>query len=187
MEEFLGTIKLFGFNFAPRGWLTCQGQILSIAQNTALFSLLGTTYGGNGQTTFGLPDFRGRVPVGQGQGPGLSNYEMGQMSGVESTTLNVTQMPQHTHVPTLSVTAALHAESINGTANNPNGKMLASGTGIYVDPDPANNRTMAAESIVVTSSLTIAPAGGSQPLSLLTPYLAVNYSICTEGIFPPRN
>ena len=187
MDEFLGTIKIFGFNFAPRGWATCQGQILPIAQNTALFSLLGTTYGGNGQTTFALPDLRGRTAVGMGQGPGLSSYDIGQVGGTENTTLLVTQMPAHTHAPTLAVTAALHAEGINGTDNNPNGKMLASGTGIYVAPDVANNRTMAAESIVVTSSLTLATAGNSQPFSILQPYLGVNYSICLEGIFPPRN
>src|SRR6478672_10112699 len=96
-EPFLAEIIMFAGNFAPRGWAFCQGQILSIAQNTALFSLLGTTYGGNGQTTFALPDLRGRVPVGTGQGPGLSNYDLGQVSGSESVTLTVSQMPAHNH------------------------------------------------------------------------------------------
>src|SRR3954468_23228168 len=96
-EPFLGEIRMFGGNFAPRGWAFCNGQILSIAQNTALFSLLGTTYGGNGQTTFGLPDLRGRVAVSAGQGPGLSNYSLGELAGSESVTLTSANMPAHNH------------------------------------------------------------------------------------------
>src|SRR6266480_4308295 len=96
-EPFLGEIRTFGFNFAPRGWAQCNGQLLSISQNTALFSLLGTTYGGNGQTTFALPDLRSRVPIHQGQGPGLSQYSIGQSAGNESVTLNQSQMPAHIH------------------------------------------------------------------------------------------
>ena len=186
-DPYLAEVRILPGNFAPKGWALCNGQLMPISQNTALFSLLGVTYGGDGKSTFALPDLRGRVAVGQGQGPGLSPYQMGEVTGTENTTLLSTQMPSHTHVPTLSVTAALHAEGINGTDNNPNGKMLASGTGIYVAPDVANNRTMAAESIVVTSSLTIAQTGGSQPFSILQPLLGVNYSIAIEGIFPPRN
>src|SRR5687767_4659649 len=105
-EPFIAQITLFAGNFAPRGWAFCQGQILSIAQNTALFSLLGTTYGGDGQTTFALPDLRGRVPVGTGQGPGLSPYQAGQKSGVENTTLLSTQMPAHVHTANTTVTPA---------------------------------------------------------------------------------
>src|SRR5215510_5189967 len=105
-EPFLGEIIMFGGNFAPRGWALCNGQILSIAQNTALFSILGTTYGGNGQTTFGLPDFRGRVPVSQGAGPGLSSYDLGEMPATESTTLLINQMPAHTHTATVTISAA---------------------------------------------------------------------------------
>src|SRR5690349_13883210 len=106
-EPFIGEIIMFAGNFAPRGWAFCQGQILSIAQNTALFSILGTTYGGNGQTTFALPDFRGRVPVGQGQGPGLSSYVLGEVSGTESTTLLTTNMPVHNHGLTQAKAKAL--------------------------------------------------------------------------------
>ena len=126
MDEFLGTIKLFGFNFAPKGWMFCNGQILSISQNTALFSLLGTMYGGNGQTTFAVPDLRSRIAVGMGQGPGLSSYDQGQVGGVEAETLLVSQMPAHTH----TATAVLTAENSQATAQNPNGKYLASGTNI---------------------------------------------------------
>src|SRR4030095_16919913 len=97
MDAFIGMIVMFGGNFAPRGWATCDGQLLSIAQNTALFSILGTTYGGNGQTTFRLPDLRGRVPIPPGTGPGLSSYVLGQMSGTENVTLNITQIPSHAH------------------------------------------------------------------------------------------
>src|SRR5688572_18111229 len=97
MDEFIAIIKMFGGNFAPRGWALCNGQILSIAQNTALFSLLGTTFGGNGQTTFALPDLRGRVPIHPGQGPGLSNYSLGQQAGTETVTLTINNMPAHGH------------------------------------------------------------------------------------------
>src|SRR5687767_4324920 len=97
MDEFIGIVKIFAGNFAPRGWMFCQGQLLSIAQNTALFSILGTTYGGNGQTTFALPDLRGRVPVGVGQGPGLPSMSLGEMSGATSATMTIQNMPAHTH------------------------------------------------------------------------------------------
>src|SRR5690606_18132066 len=104
MEEFIGVVKIFAGNFAPRGWAFCQGQIMSIAQNTALFSLLGTTYGGNGQTTFGLPDLRGRVAIGTGAGPGLTNIVGGQVGGLEKVTLTINELPAHTHVATSNLT-----------------------------------------------------------------------------------
>src|SRR5262245_33446599 len=126
MDEFLATIKLFGFNFAPRGWMLCQGQSLSIAQNTALFSLLGTTYGGDGVTTFKLPDLRGRLAVGQGQLTGGAVYTIGEAAGSESTTLLQTQMPAHIHAATAATTAILSAESTQANAQNPANKCLAS-------------------------------------------------------------
>jgi microcystin-dependent protein len=187
MEEYIGVIKLFGFNFAPRGWLTCQGQLLSIAQNTALFSLLGTTYGGDGVTTFAVPDLRGRLAVGQGQLSGGSMYTMGEDGGTESTTLTVAQMPNHLHTATAATTAILSAESTQANAQNPNGKCLASGTNIYADEDPAQNRQMAPSCIAATTTVTVAPTGGSLPVAILQPFLVMNYSICTEGLFPPRN
>lgn len=199
MDEFLGCIKIFGFNFNPRGWMTCQGQQLSIAQNSALFSLLGTTYGGNGQTTFGLPDLRGRVPVGQGQGTGLSPYALGQTGGFESVTLTQQQLPTHIHAATAQSTstsatsAILTAETTQANAQNPAGKCLASGTNIYATEDPASNRQMASSCIEATTTtnttttVTVAPAGASAPVAILSPFLAVNYCICTEGIFPSRN
>ena len=187
MDEYLGTIKLFGFNFAPRGWISCQGQLLSIAQNSALFSLLGTTYGGNGTTTFGLPNLAGRLAVGQGQLTGGAVYSMGEISGSESMTLLSTQLPAHVHAATAVTTAILSAESTQATAQNPNGKCLASGTTIYADEDPAQNRQMSPTCITASTAVTVAPAGGSQPFSILQPFLVMNYCICTSGIFPPRN
>jgi microcystin-dependent protein len=187
MDEFLGTIKLFGFNFAPRAWMTCQGQILNIAQNTALFSLLGTTYGGNGVTTFGLPNLAGRLAIGQGQLIGGSVYTMGEVAGTESTTLLATQLPAHTHAATAATTAILSAEATQANAQNPAGKCLASGTNIYATEDPAQNRQMSPTCIAATTTVTVQPSGGSQPFSILQPFLVMNYCICVSGIFPPRN
>lgn len=169
---FIGQISIFAGNFAPRGWAFCNGQILSIAQNTALFSILGTTYGGNGQTTFALPDLRGRVPVSAGVGPGLSPYTLGQMSGSEQVSLIANQLPAHTHT--------LMGTSNPGTTDNPgNGTLAAgSGVGVYAQGSPAN-QPLAAGSVGAT--------GGNQPVPTLPPSLTVNYIIALQGIFPSRN
>ena len=180
MDEFIATIKAFGFNFPPRGWILCQGQILNISTNTALFSLIGTTYGGNGQTTFGLPDLRGRTAIGQGQGNGLQNYVIGQVGGSESITLNNSNLPAHTH----TATSVLYAEGLAGDKPGPADRLLAAGTTIYKDPDPNTpNLAMSGESVTTT----VAPTGGSQPFDIRSPYLTINYSICIQGIFPSRN
>jgi microcystin-dependent protein len=165
-EPFLASIILFAGNFAPRGWAFCNGQILSIAQNTALFSLLGTTYGGNVQTTFALPDLRGRAPLSAGQGPGLASYSLGEVGGVESVTLLSTQMPVHTH--------SQPAASGQQTTNRPNGAVPARG-GVY------------ASSCDGAALDPTSPAGGNQPHENRPPYLALNYIIALEGIFPSRN
>lgn len=175
MEPFIGQICLFGFNFAPRGWLKCEGQLLSIASNTALFSLLGTTYGGDGRTTFGLPDLRGRSAIGYGTGPGLASVAWGERGGRQTITLTTVNLPNHTH------TATLHAEGAAGNSANPSGKMIGGLTNLYTDPNPADNRAMANESIVVSNT------GGQQPFSNLDPYLGVGYCIATVGIFPSRS
>ena len=182
-EPYLGQIQAFGFSFAPRGWAQCQGQILSIAQNTALFALLGTTYGGNGQTTFALPDLRGRAGIGVGQGPGLSDISLGEISGTENVTLLVTNMPIHTHSAT--ATSSLQAEGIPGTANNPQGKMLAGISNGYIPPDPSQNKVLASDAVATT--VTVGATGGSQPFAKRDPYLGLNFCIALEGIFPPRN
>ena len=173
-DPFLGEIALVPYNFAPQGWAFCDGQILPIAQNTALFALLGTTFGGNGQTTFALPDLRGRVPlhVGGGPGPGLSSYVIGQNGGVEAVTLLANQMPAHNH--------GLNADAANGTSDSPvNGIMGRNASGVPQYSGAAPNATMGAAAI--------ASAGGSQPHENRPPYLAMNYIIALVGIFPSRN
>jgi microcystin-dependent protein len=182
-EPFLGQIQAFGFNFAPRGWAMCQGQILSIAQNTALFSLLGTTYGGNGQTTFALPDLRGRSMIGIGQGPGLSPITLGEQSGTENVTLTTNNLPAHIHSAT--ATSTLEAEGLPGTAANPQGKMLAGIPNGYINPDATQNKALSSEA--VTTNVTVGPTGGSQPFGIRDPYLGLNICIALQGIFPPRN
>jgi microcystin-dependent protein len=170
-EPFLGMIILVPYNFAPRGWAFCSGQIMAISQNTALFSLLGTTFGGNGQTTFALPDLRGRVPVSSGQGPGLSSYDLGQVSGSESVTLTSNNLPAHNHQFNVS---SVDADDSSGT-----GKYFASSGSATFKGGVTPNQTL--------GPLSIGPAGGSQPISILQPYLAVNFCIALEGIFPSRN
>ena len=168
---FIGEIRLFPYNFAPRGWAFCNGQILPIAQNTALFSLLGTTYGGNGQTTFALPDLRGRVANGSGQGPGLQNYSLGQVAGEESVTLLTTQLPAHTHPFTPP------CNTDDPSAGSPKNNFPATvGNPIYAT---TTNATMGAG--------TTGGSGGSQPHDNLQPYLTLNYCIALQGIFPSRN
>lgn len=176
MEGTIAEIRMFGGNFSPRGWAFCSGQIVSIAQNTALFSLLGTTFGGNGQTTFALPDLRGRVPVGTGQGPGLPNFNLGEIGGSESVTLLQNNMPVHTH------TAALSMGARNGAGNSisPTGNYPANITNGY-------SNTQDAQMAALNGSPTVGTAGGSQPFSVMSPYLGMNYIICMEGIFPSRN
>jgi microcystin-dependent protein len=168
-EPFLGMIIIVPYNFAPRGWAFCNGQILPIAQNTALFSLLGTTYGGNGQTTFALPDLRGRFPNSSGQGPGLSNYDLGQVSGTESVTLTVNQLPGHTHP------FAPPCSSQPASSSKPSGLVPSAGGTYNNAPDGA------------LGAGTTGPAGGSQPTGIMNPYLTLNFCIALEGIFPSRN
>lgn len=175
----IAEIRMFAGNFAPRNWAFCQGQILSIAQNTALFSLLGTTYGGNGQTTFALPDLRGRTPVGTGQGPGLPAVNLGQMAGAPTHTLIITEMPAHNH----TTQTALRANSEPGLNPSPSNRILgASGTtNLYTTEPPDTNLNAAALSV------TVGIAGGSQAHNNMQPYLGINFIIAVEGIYPSRN
>lgn len=179
-EELIGVIKMFAGNFNPRGYMLCQGQLLSIAQNTALFSILGTTYGGNGTSTFGLPDLRGRVPVGAGQGPGLQSVVLGEMAGQQTVTLLQTNMPAHTHPLTGSVQMPVNDSTAN--VNTPVGSYLAdTAANIY------NNTAGIDFGAPLTNTLAIGIAGGSQPFEILNPYLGLNYIIAVVGIFPSRD
>lgn len=173
-EPFIASIIMFGGNFAPRGWALCNGQILSIAQNTALFSLLGTTFGGNGQTTFALPDLRSRVPLHPGQGPGLSNYSLGEQTGTESVTLTQNQMPAHLH------TTTSFCNNSEGGSNTPAGGYLGKTGGDALYAPTHDNTTMGP---MPNTGIT----GGNQPTPIIQPILAVNFIIALEGIFPSRN
>lgn len=170
-EPFVGEIRMFAGNFAPRGWAFCNGQLIAITQNTALFSLLGTTYGGDGRTTFALPDLRGRVPLHAGNGPGLSDYPLGQRGGVEQVALSIEQMPNHSH--------ALVATSVSADELTPANHTLAV-------PEEAPIYS-ASEPNIVMAKNAIAPTGSGQPHENRQPYLAMNYIIALFGIFPARS
>jgi microcystin-dependent protein len=178
--SYIGIISIFGGTFAPVGWLFCDGSLVSVAQYEVLFSVIGTTYGGDGINNFALPDLRGRVAIHEGQGGGLSNYEVGQIGGAESTTLTIDQMPSHSH-NFISMTGAPGASSVAGDLPDPYNNVAAlitnincyntAGTG-KLAPTVANTQT--------------ANSGGGTPLATVSPYLAMNYVICTEGIYPSR-
>jgi microcystin-dependent protein len=169
-EPFLGQIMIVSYDFAPKGWALCQGQILPINQNTALFSLLGTTFGGDGRTTFALPDLRGRVPIGAGQGPGLQLYDLGGSGGEEQVTLTLSQIPNHSHVP-------IGAASVANTGSPSGAHWAMPRALLYSSSAPA----------VAMSTGVLGNMGGGQPHDNLKPYLAMNYVIALVGVFPSRN
>ncbi|MBX3120518.1 MAG: phage tail protein [Fimbriimonadaceae bacterium] len=171
-EPFIGEIKLVPYNFAPRGWAFCNGTLISIAQNTALFALLGTMYGGNGQTNFALPDLRGRGAISSGQGPGLSNYSQGETGGAENVTLTTAAMPAHGH--------SAQASSAFGTQGDPAGALPAkSPLALGYAYRSGAGGTMPSDAV--------SSVGGGQPHTNHQPYLVLNYVIAMVGIFPPRN
>ena len=178
-DPFIAEIVMFGGNFAPRGWAFCDGQLLSISSNQALFSLVGTIYGGDGRTTFGLPDLRGRVPLGPRQGAGLSNCALGQRGGAESVALTIAQMPSHTHTATVTV----RATSSNGNQTGPAGHILANDPREDQYSDTTPDVTMNSGATSVANANT----GGSQAHPNLQPYLAINFIIAQVGVFPSRN
>ena len=170
-DPFVAEIRIFPFNFPPKGWAWCDGQLLPISQNTALFSLLGTTYGGDGKTTFALPNLQGNAPLQPGQGPGLSDYVLGEMGGTQTVTLGMTEMPGHSHT--------LVGVDDDGTFKTPANMYLASGNQMYNAPNPPSNTTLSIQSLAF--------AGGSQPHNNMQPYLTLYFNIALQGIFPPRS
>jgi microcystin-dependent protein len=180
MEPTMATILLFGGNFEPLGWAYCNGRLMSIAQNTALFSLLGTTYGGDGQNTFALPDMRGRMAVGTGQAPGRADYDLGQVSGTESRILTQAQMPAHSHPSTM--TASVGVSSTGASSDDPDGTLLTT-TGSAFYATGASTGHLGG----LTATATIGSTGNNQPISVMPPYLVLNYIIALEGIYPSRN
>ena len=187
MDPMLASVMLFAGNFAPRGWAYCDGQLLAIASHTALFSLLGTTYGGDGRTTFALPDLRGRTPIGPRHGPGLSSYNLGQRGGVETVTLNVLQMPSHSHtVNTSTIAGQMPASTQGGGATEPGPTSYPSssaGIGAPIYGGTADTHI----DVTIGGSVTVLPNGGSQWHTNIQPFLALNYIIAMQGYFPSRN
>lgn len=170
-EPFVGEIRMFAGNFAPRGWALCDGQLLAVSQNDALFSLLGTIYGGDGRTTFGLPDMRGRIPLHAGNGPGLSQIRLGAKSGAESVTLTANQLPSHNH--------NVKASSSAGSTGNPTGMVSASSA-------PSNSYSTSLASPQTMNPVSISNTGGSRSHTNLMPSLCVNFIIALFGIYPSR-
>jgi microcystin-dependent protein len=185
MNPFLSMIMLWPCNFAPAGWSLCAGQLLAISQNAALFSLIGTYYGGDGVSTFGLPDFRGRIPVGAGSGPGRSAYTLGQAGGIETVSLTIANLPAHTHPMSITVSASNLAATVvapvagSNTLAAPYDPVALNGVNGYTSGNP-------------TVPLNVGPngptgaTGNNQPITVVQPYLAVNYCIALQGIFPSR-
>src|SRR5258707_6544055 len=173
MDPFVAEIRIFPFNFAPKGWAFCDGQILPLSQNTALFSLLGTTYGGDGKSNFALPDMQGNAPMHPGQGPGLSLHDLGETGGSDTVTLLESEIPSHGH--------GLMAQAAAATSQTPGptvGLARSRGLNVY--------QTVTTQNLVQMSDNTIAPAGGDQPHNNLMPYLTLNFCIALQGVYPPR-
>ena len=169
-DPFVAEIRIFPFNFAPRGWAWCDGQLLPLSQNTALFSLLGTTYGGNGKSNFALPDLQGRAPMHPGQGPGLSLHDLGETGGSETVSLLESEIPSHSH--------AISASQADGLESSPTGQQFATGIGLGMYAAPG--------AMVQLNPNAATPAGGDQPHNNLQPYLTFYFCIALQGVFPPR-
>jgi microcystin-dependent protein len=178
-DPFVAEIRIFPFNFAPKGWAFCDGQLLPLSQNTALFSLLGTTYGGDGKSNFALPNMQGNAPMHPGQGPGLSLHDLGEMAGSETVTLLESEMPSHSH--------AVTAQTQNANPNQPTaGGLLAAGHYGAAQGGAVNYYHTNATAPTQLSPNAITPAGGDQPHNNMMPYLTLNFCIALQGVFPPR-
>ncbi|MEO1410153.1 MAG: tail fiber protein [Bacteroidota bacterium] len=185
MNPLIGEIILFAGNFAPRGWALCDGQLLSIASNTALFSILGTTYGGDGRTTFQLPDLRGRVPAHSGTGPGLSTYRLGASFGTETNTMNILQMPSHNHSASLTGNVRTPVSANPPDTDSPNGSYLTQQADDFYHTSPSPNEFGGA--LVHNLQLNVGLTGGNQSINNMAPVQCVNYIIALQGIFPSRS
>ncbi|MEZ4934531.1 MAG: tail fiber protein [Saprospiraceae bacterium] len=181
----IGEIRMFGGNFAPRSWALCQGQLLAISGNEALFSILGTTYGGDGRTTFALPDLRGRAAVHAGTGPGLPTKTLGARSGNEETTLSVLNLPSHTHAGDMTGTVALGAGAAGTTTGAGNSLAAAAAANVFIAADPNAAAVLRGNPVAV--NVTLANTGNNQAFTNMMPYQVVNYIIALQGIFPSRN
>jgi len=173
-DPFVAEIRIFPFNFAPRGWAWCDGQLLPLSQNTALFSLLGTTYGGNGKSNFALPNLQGRAPMHPGQGPGLSLHELGETGGSETVTLLESEIPSHSH-------------PLRGTVEDGTQGTLAAGVTVATSVGGTLYQTNTGSGLVSMNANAIVPAGGDQPHNNMQPYLTFYFCIALQGVFPPRN
>ncbi len=186
-SPFIGQIQMFGFNFPPRSWAFCDGQLLAISSNNALFALLGTTFGGDGRTTFGLPDLRGRSAVHVGNGPGISAITWGEKAGREDVTLTVNNMPSHNHLATASgLTTAVKASSDDADGTSPGGALLGT-TGEDVYSSGAADSTLNPAAAETQGTVTVANNGGGQSFNIRNPFLGIYHSIALQGIFPSRN
>lgn len=183
-EPFIGEVKWLAFQFAPRGYSLCQGQTMSIAEYSALFALIGTTYGGNGTTTFNLPDLQGRVPIGQGAGPGLPDYSLGEAAGSPTVTLLSSNLPAHIHTVNAMKVALKTNNAIADSGTALSGYPGTSGTNVWSESATAG-AFMAADEAVVSGSTD--NTGSNMPIGITNPYLVINFSIAIEGIFPSRN
>lgn len=181
-EPFIGEVKLFAFDFAPRGYALCEGQIMAISTNTALFSLLGTRYGGNGTSTFALPDLRGRMPIGQHQGPGLPNYVIGEIGGTTTTNILTSNLPAHEH-SAASVNVKIPVSSNLAEEITPVNGYMALSTSENYNSSSSPNEYYGNVQVSGTTGIT----GGNIPISIVNPFLAMNYSIAIVGIFPSRS
>lgn len=185
-SPFLGQIQMFGFGFAPRGWALCDGQLLPISSNTALFSLLGTTFGGDGRTTFALPDLRGRSAVHVGNGPGISTISWGEKAGREDVTLTVATMPSHNHLATNNLTTAAGASSDDADGTGPSGALLGTTEDDVYSSGTADS-TMNAAAAQTSGTVTVQNTGGNQPFNIRNPFLGIYHCIALTGVYPSRN
>lgn len=176
MDPFVAEIRIFPFNFPPKGWAFCDGQILPLSQNTALFSLLGTTYGGDGKSNFALPNMQGNAPMHPGQGPGLSLHDLGETGGSDTVSLLESEIPSHSHAPNCV------DGRISGQVTSPQNNLIARTGG-----SPANSYIPTVTGLQPMSDNMIAPAGGDQPHNNLQPYLTLNFCIALQGVYPPRS